>query len=259
MEDSEECILRVENVSKNYDYVIALKDINFEIKKGEIFGLLGRNGGGKTTIIKIITSNLDNFQGDIKIGGISIKNKKFLKYFKENVAYLPDKEFLNKKMNANEYIRFFKDFFSDFDSTKAYKIFMLLNIDPSKKIYSLSKGEVEKLGLALMLSRNAKLFIFDEPLAGADIISRDEIFKLIQESCNGAVLIATHLISSVEKILSKALYLNTKVISYGDKSSLLDGFDNLEDSFRYYASDLNRDKIFRTSFNCKNNEEIEIR
>lgn len=231
-----ETILELRGVSKHYDGVIALDNISFTLNQGDVFGLLGRNGGGKTTMFKIITSMLADYTGDVEFLGYNLRNKKNLIFFKQHIAYLPDRDFLYSHMNGLQSIAFFKDFFSDFNENKALEIFQLLDVVPMQKISTMSKGQAEKLALSLMLARDAKLYLFDEPLAGADVISRDEIFKLIATYCKGgATIIATHLISSVEAIITKALFLNKKIMAFGSKEELLFGFDDLEDSFRYYA------------------------
>ena len=230
-------ILKLQEISKHYDGIIALDNVSFTLEKGDIFGLLGRNGGGKTTLIKIITSMLSDYNGDVEFLGHNLKNKQNLIFFKQHIAYLPDRDFLYTNMNGLQSISFFKDFFSDFNANKALEIFQLLDVVPTQKIGTMSKGQAEKLALSLMLAREAKLYVFDEPLAGADVISRDEIFKLIAKYCvDGAAIIATHLISSVEPIINKALFLNKKTMAYGSKTQLMQGFASLEDSFRYYAA-----------------------
>lgn len=233
-----EKVLEIRNVTKYYDGIIALDNISFTLEKGDVFGLLGRNGGGKTTLIKIITSLLSDYLGEVEFLGHNLRNKRNLIFFKQHIAYLPDKDFLYTNMNGLQIIAFFQEFFSDFNRDKALEIFQLLDIVPTQKIGTMSKGQAEKLALSLMFARDAKLYIFDEPLAGADVISRDEIFNLIARYCsNGATLIATHLISSIESIVTKALFLNKKTMAYGSKQELMNGFNSLEDSFRYYAAD----------------------
>ncbi len=235
-----EIILQCKNISKQYENIIALDNISFELKRGDVFGLLGRNGGGKTTLIKIITSMISDYTGDVELLGYNLKNKKQIIFFKEHISYLPDKSFLYNNMNALQSVKLFKDFFYDFNEDRALEIFKKLDVSVNQKIGTMSKGQAEKLALSLMLSRKTDLYIFDEPLAGADIISRDEIFKIICEYCyKGAVIIATHLISSVESVLNKALFLNKKTMAFGLKDELLYEFNNLEESFRYYAADNN--------------------
>lgn len=236
-QNNNEIILRVKNVSKSYEsYFTALENISFSLKKGEIFGLLGRNGGGKTTLIKILTSMIRDYSGNVSFLNYDLREREHLIFFKANMAYLPDKDFIYPSMNPLQAIKFFSDFFADFSQNKALEILKELDVAPQQKIGTMSKGQGEKVGIALTLARNAQLYLFDEPLAGADVISRDEIFKIIRAHCtHGASIIATHLISSVEPILDSALFLNKKVMAYGSKSALLSGFDNLEDSFRYYA------------------------
>ncbi|RDU73351.1 ABC transporter ATP-binding protein [Helicobacter aurati] len=231
-------LLKVDSITKSYDGILALSNVGFELQQGDIFGLLGRNGGGKTTLIKILTSTISDYIGNVTFLGYDLRDKSKLLFFKSHIAYLPDKDFLYGNMNGLECIRFFADFFADFSKDKALEICNRLEIVPSQKISTMSKGQAEKVGIALTLARKSTLYIFDEPLAGADVISRDEIFLMIQEYCsNAAVIIATHLISSVEAIVTKALFLNKKTMAYGDKESLLYGFTSLEDSFRYYAAD----------------------
>ena len=230
-------VISVRNVSKIYENANrALEDISFSLSSGNIMGLLGRNGGGKTTLINIINSMISEYSGEIYLFGENLKNKSMLTFFKQHIAYLPDKDYLYTNMTPKEMTRFFKDFFHDFREDKAEKIFRQLNINANQKISTMSKGQAEKVGIALTLSRDAKLYIFDEPLAGADVISRDEIFIIIRENClSAATIIATHLISSVENILDCALFLNTKCMAFAKKEELLYGFNTLEDSFRYYA------------------------
>ncbi|STQ86641.1 ABC transporter ATP-binding protein [Helicobacter muridarum] len=229
-------ILDVNSISKSYNRILALSKVGFELNKGDIFGLLGRNGGGKTTLIKILTSMISDYSGDITFLNHNLRDKNCLILFKSQIAYLPDKEFLYGNMSALECANFFQDFFQDFSKDKALEIFDRLEISPSKKINTMSKGQAEKVGIALILARHVALYILDEPLAGADIISRDEIFFMIKEYCSdNAAIIATHLISNVEPIINKAMFLNKKVMAYGSKNKLLEGFSSLEDSFRYYA------------------------
>ena len=234
-----ENILKVDNVSKDYSGFKALENVSFSLDCGDIFGLLGRNGGGKTTLIKILTSMIRDYYGDITFLGENLKNRDKLIFFKSNMAYLPDKDFLYPNLNPLQSIKFFADFFPDFSPDKAVEILRQLNINTEQKIGQMSKGQAEKVAVALILARNCKLYLFDEPLAGADVISRDDIFRIIKEHCkHGAAIIATHLISSVEPILNKVLFLNTKSMAYADITSILYGFNTLEDSFRYYAENL---------------------
>lgn len=235
-----EIILKVDSISKSYTFFNALENISFELKNGDIFGLLGRNGGGKTTLIKILTSMIRDYSGNIEFLGYSLRDRSNLVFFKENMAYLPDKDFLYPSQNPLQMVKFFNDFFPNFSPNKAIDILKELDIIPNQKIGTMSKGQAEKVGIALTLARDAKLYLFDEPLAGADVISRDEIFKIIKTHCtNGASIIATHLISSAEPILNKAMFLNKKSMAYANKEELLVGFNTLEDSFRYYAADSN--------------------
>lgn len=238
--NNSDLILKITNLSKSYKNIVALDNVSFTLSSGEIFGLLGRNGGGKTTLIKILTSMIREYSGNVEFMGYNLRQREHLIFFKNSMAYLPDKDFLYPNMNAYNLIKFFSDFFFNFNADKAVEILKELDVPMSQKIATMSKGQGEKVGIALTLARNATLYVFDEPLAGADVISRDEIFKIIKKHCvNGATIIATHLISSVEPILTHGLFLNKKTMAYASKDGLLTGFNNLEDSFRYYAADNN--------------------
>lgn len=226
-----DCILEVENLSKNYGSNNALNNINININKGEIVGLLGPNGSGKTTLLKIISGLISNYEGKVLLLGnyIGVETKK-------KVAFLPDSNFIPLSWSVYKAVEFYRDFFDDFDKSKAISLLKSLNINLESKFKNLSKGTKEKLQLVLILSRQAELYIFDEPIAGVDPIARDIIFKLILENYNkdASVIISTHLVSSVEQILSSAIFIKYgEILTQDSIASLREKYNkNLEEIFK---------------------------
>lgn len=205
-----ESIITINSLKKQYGDHIALDNIDLEIPKGKIVGLLGANGSGKTTLIKILACLLKNYKGDVKIDGkeLGIETKKI-------VSYLPDRSVLPGHMNCNELLEYYNDFFSDFDCKRAKQLLISLNIDLNRKFCELSNGMKEKVQIILVLSRKAKVYIFDEPIAGVDPAARDIIFELILNSkrSDSTIIICTHLISEVENILDYAIFLKDGVVT----------------------------------------------
>lgn len=198
-------ILKISNLTKSYSGFIALKNVNFEFEKGKIYGLLGPNGSGKTTLIKIINGLLQPTNGDVLINGKKpgIESKKI-------ISYLPERTYFNQNMKVKEAIEYFKDFYKDFDDLHAIKLIESFHIPIEKKLGELSKGMKEKIQLALVVSRRADIYIFDEPIAGVDPASRDLIMRTIIQSLkeDSTVIISTHLIQDVEKILDEVIMIN---------------------------------------------------
>ncbi len=202
-------ILRCENLSKNYGRETALIDFNLTLESGKIVGLLGPNGSGKTTLIKIINGLLTPTKGSVYIEGeapgVSTKKK---------VAYLPDNIYLNSWMTVLQIVEYFKDFYEDFRADLAYEMLSRLGIAPNKKLKTLSKGNKEKVCLILVMSRNAKLYVLDEPIAGVDPAARDYVISTIINNYNpdATVLISTHLISDIEQVLDEAVFIRNGVM-----------------------------------------------
>lgn len=227
-----ENLVEIRNLTKEYGKFVALKGISLDLPKGSIVGLLGPNGSGKTTTIKVITNLLMNYKGSVMIDG----NEPGV-YTKGIISYLPDRNFISEKWTVSYAVEYFADFFPDFDQEKAKNLINSMGINPNKRFKSLSKGTKEKVQLVLILSRRAKLYIFDEPIAGVDPAARDLIFQLIlnHRSPESTIVISTHLVSEVEEILDDVIFLkNGEVIYNGSKEELKTKYGNksINDIFR---------------------------
>lgn len=197
-------IVEIKNLTKKYSNKVALNNISLSIEEGKVVGILGPNGSGKTTLIKILTGLLRQTSGEVLIDGHKIGV-----YTKRVVSYLPDRNFLYKWMKIKDALDFFKDFYSDFDEAKFEELLEFMKLDKNMKIDTLSKGMHEKLNLSLVLSRNAKLYVLDEPIAGVDPVARDQILNAIINNYNekSSMLITTHLVRDMENILDEVVFL----------------------------------------------------
>ena len=197
-------LLRCENLTKTYGNLTALNSINLSIESGKIIGLLGPNGSGKTTLIKLINGLLTPTEGKVLINGKAPGVET-----KVEVAYLPDNSYLNAWMTVKQIVDYFVDFYADFREDLAYTMLERLGISPTTKLKTLSKGNKEKVCLILVMSRNAKLYVLDEPIAGVDPAARDYVISTIINNYNkdATVLISTHLISDIEQILDEAIFI----------------------------------------------------
>lgn len=197
-------LLEIQGLHKTYGKKTALNDINLSLEPGHIIGLLGPNGSGKTTLIKIICGLLQPTSGSVLVDGNPVGPES-----KAIVSYLPDKTYLDESMTVETAIDMFKYFYADFDEKRAEEMLSSLNIDPKNKIKTLSKGNKEKVQLILVMSRKAKLYILDEPIAGVDPAARDYILRTIISNFepSASLIIATHLISDVEPVLDEAIFL----------------------------------------------------
>ena len=197
-------ILRCSNLVKSYGSRTALNGVDLTIENGKIIGLLGPNGAGKTTLIKIINGLLTPTSGTVLIEGDQPGPKT-----KPKVSYLPDVNYLNHWMTVEQIVDMFADFYEDFRPELAYRMIESLGIDRKDRLKSLSKGNKEKVSLILVMSRNAKLYVLDEPIAGVDPATRDYIISTIINNYNpeASVMISTHLISDIESVLDEVIFI----------------------------------------------------
>lgn len=197
-------LLCCENLTKQYGNIVALNNLNLTLESGKIVGLLGPNGSGKTTLIKLINGLLTPTYGSVRINGILPGPKT-----KAQVAYLPDNIYLNSWMTVDQIVGFFADFYEDFRTELAYEMLARLGISPEMRLKSLSKGNKEKVCLILVMSRNAKLYVLDEPIAGVDPAARDYVLSTIINNYNpdATLLISTHLIADIEQILDEVIFI----------------------------------------------------
>lgn len=198
-------ILECRSLTKNYGAVPALSKIDLTLPEGKIIGLLGPNGSGKTTLIKMIAGLLTPTSGELRVDGmeIGIETKKI-------VSYLPERTYFNESMTVSETMDYFEDFYSDFSRAKAEDMLARLHVDTKRKLRTLSKGNKEKVQLVLVMSREARLYLLDEPIGGVDPATRDYILDTIVKnySPNSTVLISTHLITDIEKVLDEFIFIN---------------------------------------------------
>lgn len=198
-------LVEIRNLTKVYDKKkTALNGLNLTLPRGRIIGLLGPNGSGKTTLIKIMNGLLTPTEGEVLVGG-----EKPGPVTKSHISYLPERTYLSAGKKVSELISFFEDFYEDFRPERAREMLSSLNIDENAKIKTLSKGTREKVQLILVMSRDADLFVLDEPIAGVDPAARDYIIRTIITNYNenATVLLSTHLISDIENILDEVVFL----------------------------------------------------
>lgn len=229
-------ILECQNVSKWFGSKKALDHISFQVEPGRIVGLLGPNGSGKSTFIKAANGLLVPSEGTLTINGhpVGIETKAI-------VSYLPDKNYLSNWMRVSQIIDYFHDFYQNFDRNKAYEMLQRLNINPKDKLKTMSKGTLEKVQLILVMSRDADLYLLDEPIGGVDPAAREYILNTILTNYNerGSILISTHLISDIEQILDDVIFLKD------GKIVLLSSVDEIRSTHQKSVDDL-----FREVFKC---------
>ena len=229
-------ILDCQNLTKYYGNKIALDNLNLTLEPGKIIGLLGPNGSGKTTFIKLLNGLLTPDKGQVLINGMKpgIDTKKI-------VSYLPERTYLGSWRKVCDIIDFFHDFYEDFDKSRAYDMLQKLNINPSDRLHSMSKGTKEKVQLILVMSRRANLYCLDEPIAGVDPAARDYILSTILNNYeeNATILLSTHLISDVENILDDVIFIQNGRIR------LTDSVENIR-----LQQGKSVDTLFREVFKC---------
>lgn len=229
-------LVEFKNLDKSFGNKEVLRDINITIPKGKIVGLLGKNGMGKSTLIKIINDLLTPTSGEVLING-----KKPGVDSKKIISYLPERTYLDKAMTIKQVLKYFSEFYDNFDQKKASKLLKDLDLDENIKISHMSKGMQEKLQLILVMSRDAQLYILDEPLGGVDPATRDYILDTILSNFKegASVIISTHLISDIERILDDVIFIQDGKIVL---TSSADELRNREDA--------SIDEVFRRYFKC---------
>jgi len=229
-------ILECTGLTKFYGSRNALRNVNLSIEPGRIVGLLGPNGSGKTTLIKIATGLLTATSGNARINGMLPGPES-----KAIVSYLPEITYLNDWMKVSQLIEFFADFYADFKRDRAYEMLAALGVDEKESLKSLSKGTKEKVQLILVMARDAKLYLLDEPIGGVDPAARDYILNTIIRNYNpeASVVISTHLISDVEQILEDVIFLKNGEIVH------LSTVDSLREN-----QGMSVDAYFREVFKC---------
>ena len=232
----ENAVLKATGLVKNYGGTRALDGLELELPQGKIVGLLGPNGSGKTTFLKIAAGLLTPSAGEVTVCGRKIGPET-----KTVVSYLPDVACLPEWMSAEQLAALFADFYADFDRTRAEEMLSVLHIDPNAKLKTLSKGNQEKVQLVLVMSRRARLYLLDEPIGGVDPAARDYILSTIINNYDpsATVLISTHLIADVERVLDEFVFLSQgKVIRQG----------NTDETREETGKSL--DELFREVFRC---------
>ena len=229
-------LIEIEGLYKSYNKLLALNNLNLSLEGGQIVGLLGPNGSGKTTLIKILNDLLKADRGNILIDG---KNPSI--ETKEVVACLPDRNSLPDYMKIKDLINMQADFFKDFDAHKANSMIEDLGINTNMRFKSLSKGMGEKVQLALVMSRKAKVYLLDEPIGGVDPAARDYILRTIISNYNpeSVVIISTHLISEIESVLDDVIFIKNGEIVLHKSPDLIR---------EEYAKGV--DELFREVFKC---------
>ena len=220
-------LLEVKGLTKKFGKVTALNQVDLSLEAGKIVGLLGPNGSGKTTWIKLVNGLIEPDQGSILIDGHSPGPES-----KALVSYLPDREFLPPYMTSEQLLRFYQDFFPDFDREAALSMIKSLSLDLKQKLKAMSKGTREKLQLILTMSRRARVYLLDEPIAGVDPAARDY-------SEGALIVISTHLIADVENSLDDVVFL---------KSGKIELHENVDDLRARTGKDV--DHLFREVFAC---------
>lgn len=230
-------IVEINGLHKQYSKKkVVFHNLNLNLESGKIIGLLGPNGSGKTTLIKLLAGLLKEEKGSVTIGGHEVGHES-----KAIVSYLPERTYLNENLKVKQVINMFKDFYADFDEARAYHMMDLLKIDTNMIIKKLSKGNKEKVQLIMVMSRRAKLYLLDEPIAGVDPAARDYIIETILSNFDSeaSILISTHLISDIENILDDVIFIKDgNIVCHQDADSLRQ------------EKGQSIDEIFREVFRC---------
>lgn len=197
-------LVEIKELGKCYGKKKVMNNLSLSLESGRIVGILGPNGSGKSTLIKMMAGVLKPTSGQIIINGypVGVNTKKI-------VSYLPERTYLNPSMKVKEAVDYFADFYEDFSKQKALDMLEKFGINEQDKIKSLSKGTREKVQIVLVMSREAKLYLLDEPMGGVDPAARDYILRTIISNYNedATVVITTHLISDIENVLDEVVFI----------------------------------------------------
>ena len=203
-------LLQIKNLRKSYGSYEVLRGVSFDIPQGQIVGLLGPNGCGKSSMIKSIVGLINDYEGEILINGQApgVESKKV-------VAYLPEKNYLPPWMTPKSAINYIADFYKNFDKEKALAMAATFELNMKQKLKTMSKGQQEKLHLILVMCRKADLYILDEPLGGVDVVARDFILETILKNHaeNSTILLSTHLIYDIERILDRVVMIKNGTLA----------------------------------------------
>lgn len=223
-------ILETKNLTKNYGSTLGLSNLNLSLEGGKIIGLLGSNGSGKTTLIKMIAGILQPTSGTITINGLPVGTET-----KKIVSYLPERTYLNSWMRISDILDYFEDFYADFDKTTALRMLASLGVNETEKLKTLSKGTREKVQLVLVMSRKAKVYLLDEPIAGVDPVAREFILETIlsNRAPDSTILISTHLITDIEKVLDSFVFIrNGQLLMAQDVETVRESGKTVDELFR---------------------------
>lgn len=229
-------VFQCTSLVKRYGGVEALSSVDLTIGEGRIVGLLGPNGSGKTTLIKLASGLLTPTFGEVVVCGMTpgVETKRI-------VSYLPERTYFSEWMRARELVDFFGDFYVDFDRNKAYEMLLRLDVNPEDRLKTMSKGTKEKVQLIMVMSRNAKLYLLDEPIGGVDPATREYILRTIVSNYNenSTVLISTHLIHDVEQTIDDVVFIaNGRIV-------LTSSVDEIREN-----EGKSVDELFREVFQC---------
>ncbi|MDD4095488.1 MAG: ABC transporter ATP-binding protein [Oscillospiraceae bacterium] len=229
-------IILIENLNKNFGTKEVLKDMDLSLESGQIVGLVGPNGSGKTTLLKILAGLTSDYTGNVRIDGkpLGVETKAM-------VSYLPEKTYLSDWMRCVDAIDCFNDFYSDFDRNKAMEMLVQLRLDPKQRIKTMSKGMQEKLQLTLVMGRQARVYLLDEPIGGVDPATRSVILDAVlkQYSEDSLMVFATHLIADVERIFDRVIFLGFGEIKLHEE------VDKIREKYGKSV-----DEVFREVFSC---------